>query len=458
MERIQESHSALWYGLADIQCAFYRVLLLQWLIPYFAAPPVLASALMSDSELAAGGFSDVFSHRWIRASDLVYPACTRLPMGWSHAVAVMLHIGTRRAFRALINESKFLSLNVPSSDVAPLTLAPDQVAGGLFVDNLLVFGEDEQSVNTALRGAVGDLNDSGLTVGEVAWASQEAVYVGLELTQHGMTPKPHQLAMLYNTTKYFASFQKLSGKVLQRVMGFYSWFCSLERLLFSLAGASYIFTAEAGDSWLPLWPSVKKELNQVADMLPLVRTFWAWERSPFVVAQDAEGPNSYDHGGCGVVVRSVSAQDWDWAVKSFPRIPRPLLPSEEDFISVCAWEEVSAIRWFYREHINLGELEAIIEWVKQIVGRFSLPTSGSTSEFFEAFAPLRILAFSDNHVVVGATSKGRSSSFWLRARLKKLAALLIRGNIRLVVVWIPTGFMPADSASRRRPSHSFKQD
>ena len=167
-------------------------------------------------------------------------------------------------------------------------------------------------------------------------------------------------------------------KVLQRVMGFYSWFCSLERLLFSLAGASYLFIAEAGDSWLPLWPSVKKELNQLADMLPLVRTFWAWERSPFVVAQDAEGPNSYDHGGCGVVVRSVSAQDWDWAVKSFPRIPRPLLPSEEDFISARAWAEVSAIRWFYREHINLGELEAIIEWVKQIVGRFSLPTSGST--------------------------------------------------------------------------------
>ena len=126
MERIQESHGALWYGLADIQCAFYRVLLLQWLIPYFAAPPVLASALMSDSELVAGGFYDVFFHRWIRASDLVYPACTRLPMGWSHAVAVMLHMSTRRAFRALINESKFLSLNVPSSDVAPLTLAPDQ--------------------------------------------------------------------------------------------------------------------------------------------------------------------------------------------------------------------------------------------------------------------------------------------------------------------------------------------
>ena len=92
-----------------------------------------------------------------------------------------------------------------------------QVAGGLFVDNLLVFGEDEQSVNTALRGAVGDLNDSGLMVGEVAWASLEAVYVGLELTQQGMTPKPHQVALLYNTTKYFASFQKLSGKVLRVV-------------------------------------------------------------------------------------------------------------------------------------------------------------------------------------------------------------------------------------------------
>ena len=432
-----ERTGPLWFGQADVQAAFYRVALLAWLIAYFAAPAVYARDIMSDEELRVGGFRDVHSGRWLSASDRIYPSSTRLPMGFSHAVAIMLHLGTQIAFRTMRKERKLLSLNRRSSEMGPLVLESDQVAAGLFVDNLIVIANTRDEVNMQLSAAVGDLNDAGLTVGEVQAAARETVFVGLEMNQIGMQPKSRQLALLREATRYFASFRFLSGVVLEKLMGYYSWFFSLERLLFSLTGATYLFIETAGESWIPLWISVKHELLQLCDILPLARADWGWSRSTFVVAQDAEGPNDWDHGGCGVVVAPLTAADWRWGVENLPRVPRSLSAQEEQFILARSWTEVSAVRWLFREHINFGELEAVIEWVKQLCG------TGLISH-------CRILCVSDSGVVVGVVKKGRSPSFWLRSRLKKLAALLLRADLRLTVCWIPTDLMPADGASRRR--------
>ena len=86
-----------------------------------------------------------------------------------------------------------------------------------------------------------------------------------------MQPKSRQLALLREATRYFASFRFLSGVVLEKLMGYYSWFFSLERLLFSLTGATYLFIETAGESWIPLWISVKHELLQLCDILPIAR-------------------------------------------------------------------------------------------------------------------------------------------------------------------------------------------
>ena len=72
---------------------------------------------MADEELRVGGFRDVHSGRWRSPSDRIYPCSTRLPVDFSHAVAIMLHLGTLQSvgkegsmgFLRAVQRAKYLS-------------------------------------------------------------------------------------------------------------------------------------------------------------------------------------------------------------------------------------------------------------------------------------------------------------------------------------------------------------
>jgi hypothetical protein len=100
------------------------------------------------------------------------------------------------------------------------------------------------------------------------------------------------------------------------------------------------------------------------------------------------------------------------------------------------WRTSFGCKWhFPLSHITEGEARAAfiaIRWV------LSSPVSIGAN----------FLLFSDSSGVVGALSKGRSSSKSLGPILRSVSAWLLAFSLRLHVVWVPTQFNPADFPSR----------
>ena len=100
------------------------------------------------------------------------------------------------------------------------------------------------------------------------------------------------------------------------------------------------------------------------------------------------------------------------------------------------WSTIVSSRWKFEEHINVLEIRAVETATRWLTSRPKCHNS-------------RVLFLSDSRVVVGAVSKGRSSSFQILTRLRSLSATMLAGGIRLFISWIPRSFNPADGASRR---------
>jgi hypothetical protein len=62
-----------------------------------------------------------------------------------------------------------------------------------------------------------------------------------------------------------------------------------------------------------------------------------------------------------------------------------------------------------------------------------------------------LISLNDSRVVVGAFSKGRSSSFKLNGILRSLVPFLVLGNLKVVLLWVETESNLADHPSRFRP-------
>jgi len=91
----------LFVAKADLDNFYHRLRLPEWMRPYFALPAVRAGEVgLSGSIIVLEG------HRiTLRSSDIIYPACVTLPMGWSHSVFV-----AQRAHEHLIDTRRVASV------------------------------------------------------------------------------------------------------------------------------------------------------------------------------------------------------------------------------------------------------------------------------------------------------------------------------------------------------------
>ena len=99
------------------------------------------------------------------------------------------------------------------------------------------------------------------------------------------------------------------------------------------------------------------------------------------------------------------------------------------------WRVVSSYTFRQTSHINLQELRAFKRELCRVASQFS--QRGRVQIFVN-----------DSKVSVGATAKGRSSSFKVNGLLRSLVPFLLFGDVTVAILWVETQSNPADHPSR----------
>lgn len=412
-----EPGTSVYVAKSDISDFYHRLLLPLWLIPYFALPGVKAGDV---------GMGSVFG-----ADTVIYPCCKTLPMGWSHSPSL-----AQLAHEHLVDTHTDLKPEDRLIKGSNMRLE-NRVVHGLYIDDNFLIGADKGMVARLQNNYLRALDNLDLDANQkktVIPSSDGVECVGIEV--HGqdgtLSLHPRKLQALTRCTTRLIKNGHCTGRMLQRLVGKWTWAFLARRPFFSLFSGIYRFIEIADFRDFNLWPSVIKELQLAVDLAPLLFTDLASPWFPSMFAVDASS------SGQGVVMAKLSplkqAKIASLPMPDFARdVPRP---QPNPSVVSADWKVVVASKLDFEEHINISECRAVDTAIRRAVS--SPPAVGS-----------KILVWSDSVVVTCAVRKGRSSSFSLLQRLRGLTALVLAFGLHLHINYIPTDFNPADEPSRR---------
>lgn len=400
----------LYVAKVDLDNFFYRLEMPPQWWPYFALPAVRAG----DVGVAAR-FGDVD----------VFPMCKRLPMGWSHsprlAQAAHEHVLDTRT-----------SLQRADRICADNDTVVDRERHQAYIDDLMLFGYDAARLAAAQQRYIDAVRSVGLVVKDakvVRPSSGGVVCLGLEVhgVDHTVGATVAKLDALRADTRQLLAVGECSGTDLAHVVGRWTWAAMACRPVLSVFNAVYRFIECAKGRRFTLWRSAARELLLVMQLAPLMFVDTSVNWFDRVVATDASSD------GMGVVAAPLEQDE------------PPRVVSGADAAALVAsssWRTIVSSRWRRPEHINVLELRALTTAVRWVLS-------------FRHALNCRLLLLCDSQVVVGAVSKGRSSSQPLLRRLRYLAALVLASGLRLSVRWVASADNPADGPSRNfsRPSN-----
>lgn len=393
----------LYAAKVDLDNFFYRLEVAPQWWPYFALPPVRAADVG-----VADRFGDV----------MVYPVCKRLPMGWAHSPYL-----AQAAHEHVIDTETGLR---PADRIcADNDTVVDRDRHQQYIDDLILYGYDPVALAAAQQRYIAAVRRVGLVVkdSKVVRPSADGVpCLGLEVhgRDHTVGASVAKLDALRADTHRLVSAGVCSGTDVAHVVGRWTWAAMACRPVLSVFNAVYRFIECAKGRQFTLWRSAARELLLVTDLAPLmfVDTSVTWFDR--VVATDASSD------GMGVVAAPLSADT----------APRVVTGADSAaLVSASAWRTIVSSRWRRPEHINVLELRALTTAVRWVLS-------------FRQALNCRVLVLCDSTVVVGAVTKGRSSSQLLLRRLRYLAAMALASGLRLTVRWVASADNPADGPSR----------
>ena len=418
---------------ADIDGCYHRLLLPEWLWPYFALPAV---SIADMPELRAD----------FPTSETVYPCFRTVPMGWSHSVYAV-----QRAHEFIAASESGLQRDdriSPGNDCRV-----DRPRHFIYIDDTVFLATSQHEADALLAAHLLTLSRHRLDAKPskvVPATSAPTEIIGIELDgQRGtLGVSPPKLRRLCSATMSCIEKRAASGYELSVLVGCWTWAMLAARPAFSVFSSVYRFVASAGSRVVEIWPSVVAELQLILALSPLLFVSLRSDFAETMVATDASTT------GQGVVYASVSpaAARNVAALSSVADLAADGSDSAPDIVSRFAlrsfdadpvapvlrgrnWKTAVSARWSRSEHINVLELRAMCTAVRWACSRPS-------------FFCRRLLLLSDSHVAVCAVAKGRSSSQQLRRRLRFVSGFLLAFNLRLSVRWIPTETNPADGPSR----------
>ena len=256
-----------------------------------------------------------------------------------------------------------------------------------------------------------------------------------------------------------ANCSRVDTEVIRSLVGIWLFAALLRRDLLCIPHSIFRFIDANQGRVVRWWPEAKREMLAMAHTVPLCYYDAAHCFARTMLATDAMGASTHDHGGYGLVAATVTdtvlreclevgeqpgftvarlngdlsglkhPERAIKATKPFTRLPDCL------FDGTVAWTSLTKGRWGFTDHITLGEARAVTKAI-QILAAF--PSSRNHI----------ILSLQDNRPCAGANNKGRSTAFALNRVLRRKTAMTIAACFRVMLPWVETKKQPADFDSR----------
>ena len=465
MERSQTLYTAQ----SDIKDYFYSLRLPTFLQPFFALPPI-PSQLMQQwgVDAKAGGLGSY--------DDMIYPQFGVVPMGWSWAMFFAQRVHqTQALFASGLGMSRVLAEGLPApslDDGEPCILA--------YADNLNVIGTDKDRVQKVKDDITTHLEEIGLRVHEAMDASTLVESLGFTIDgkSGSVLPIADRVAKVIAAFKWLARRPKVTGRVVEKLIGHAVHFMLLRREMLSVFRSSYDFVGASYQRRCRLWKSVAKEAEWAANLLHICSANLKRSWSTVVTASDAS------LSGIAVCAREAPLTEIkhiglcpeSWRFRSKHAInPRESVFHTEKSDPVDPFSNVDTVKPMIENpsayddpyELNPDFHEIPIQfmheshWGLRFAAYMQHSEAITILEARGTVAAIRHLLrdvcnfgmhfihLNDNLANVLCSEKGRSGSYPMLSCCRRLCALVLAGDLGVHHRWVPSELNPADHGSRR---------
>lgn len=447
-------------GGVDIADAFYNIALPVELRGLFGLPAVCARDVGVE----------VIGEKKVKSGAKIFPVLKVVPMGWTQALWVC-----QTCHECIVNEMPEISRSLRLVDKAG---APDMspFVHTEYVDNFVALSQRPGKAFELAEAVGKQLRDRGLPTHEV-----EGGY-GVETLGWQFAEKcprvqitRKRLWKIRLATMELLREGKCNGRLLEKLIGHYTFAGLLQRGMLSVFQASYVFVRRHYEDVHELWPEVRRELFWAGSLIALIRKDLDAEWSDVVHATDAsfwgrgvvsttrrreeikkhgrqcdrwrfsaEEEQKVFYEEVQLTSRALDAETLEPDLEHAERSKCNLDSVEEIPLSFIGkgWHKVDSASWDRVEPIPILEGRSLV-WLMQHLAR-SKKNLGR-----------KHLVLSDSMSATLALAKGRSSKGAMNRICRQIAAIELMSGMQLIVRWIPSEVNPADLPSRSQALESF---
>ena len=413
--------------------------------PYFGRPPITLQELARVSKLTVSDLQQFVVDRGdgvVGAYDMVYPASTVWPMGFSWSSCIAQAATLACCVKAGVCTNSFMDLDSPPPSGPEIC--------GVATDDTFFFHFDKEMGRKRLSKLDAVLAENGMpknaTKDVSLQTSMTALGCCIDATTGTAEPEPSKITALFLAWIDLLNKRQASPRSVSRALGLHQWFCLLQRPAFCVLDTVYEFARREPSSVSTELPSsVGAELAVAAFIMPLLYADLRRTFLPQLTACDAAPAFGFGVAymkcsrAAAAGVGALAERRGDY-VKFYlgPDEPPPkdrlgvphLLPYAKQRFKVA----ISA-RARYKAHSGVLEAHGLLlalKWLLRKRGNFHH----------------RLAFLIDAKAVLGATSKGRSSAPVIRGIVRQIGALLMATNCLFRGIYVPSEHNPADEPSR----------
>lgn len=456
------SDDTMYIAQTDIKDYFYSIGLPVELRPYFALPPVDLQEIFPKNDKIFGNFGN--------QSCRVYPTLVVVPMGWNWAMFISQRIHQYQAMVAAqvgIERCLVDGRPSPNLDSGPVLIP--------YADNLNIIGTNKKEVQELKTTITQHLESIGFRVHEEQEALPHAESLGFYLdgVAGKIFPKPNKLEKVQKVLHWLSTRPRVSGKMIERIIGHTIHFCMLRRELLSVFRAMYDFKMHCYNKRQTLWSSAAIECKNMAYLLEMcfadLRRPWNQE----VTCSDASltGTAVCRATWASLHVKAAGQQRELWRFRATGTAGKArqhvqeldpfndldtVRPMSQDafttpfvifqlnlefkeispeLLSPTDWSTQFATNMKHPEHITLLEARGVIQ---------SLRHKARTFSSFHS----RHVHLGDNLGMILSFDRGRAKNKALLFQCRRSAALAVATDSEYHFRWIPSELNVADSPSR----------